>query len=91
MDSLASLSGTLIVAHRSTPAQSSDDFNQVLLRLVSMLELVLLGLVPTTHFGKQLHRAELVRKFNLAAFGIVGLRQSVLGGYFSDGSFRRGV
>ena len=51
------LSGVLIVACRSTSAQSSDDFNPVSLRLVSMLELVLLGLVPSTHFGKELHRA----------------------------------
>ena len=31
----ASLSGALIVACHSTPSQPSDDFNQVLLRLVS--------------------------------------------------------
>ena len=83
----ASLSDTLIVACRSTSAQSSFDFNQVLCAF-SMLELVLLGLVPSTHFGKQLHRAELVRKFNLAALRVVGLRQSVIGGYFSDGRFQ---
>ena len=53
----ASSSGTLIVACRSPSAQSSDDFNEFLLLLESMLELVLLGLVPTAHFGKQLHRA----------------------------------
>jgi hypothetical protein len=56
-----------------------------------MLDLVLLRLVPAAHFGKELQRAELVGEFDLAAFGIVGLRQSVLGGYFSNGSFRRGV
>ena len=43
---------------RSTASQPSYDFNQVLLRLVSMLELVLLGLIPSTHFGKELHRAK---------------------------------
>jgi hypothetical protein len=67
--------------------QSSDDFNQVLLRLVSMLELVLLGLVPSTHFGEELHRAELVGEFDLAALRVVGLRQWVIGGYFCDGRF----
>ena len=70
------------------PAQSSDDFNELLLRLVSMLELVLLGLVPSTHFGKELHRAELVGEFDLAALCVVGLRQSVIGGHFSDGRFQ---
>jgi len=90
-DSLASLSGTLIVPCRSPSAQSSDDFNQVLLRLVSMLELVLLGLVPAAHLCKQLHRAKLVGKFNLATLRVVGLRQPMMGGYFSDGGFRRGV
>ena len=53
-----------------------------------MLDLVLLGLVPSTHFGKQLHRAELVGEFDLAALRVVGLRQAVIGGYFSDGRFQ---
>ena len=53
-----------------------------------MLKLVLLGLVPSAHFGKDLHRAELVWKFDLAALRVVGLRQAVIGGYFSDGSFQ---
>ena len=61
---------------------------KLLLRLISVLELVLLGLVPSTHFGKELHRAKLVGEFDLAALGIVGLRQSVIGGYFCDGSFQ---
>ena len=55
----ANLSGTLIVPYRSTSSQPGDDFNEFLLLLESMLELVLLRLVPTAHFGKQLHRAEL--------------------------------
>jgi hypothetical protein len=50
------LSGTLIVAYRSTPSQPSDDFNEFLLRLVPMLDLVALRGLPSTHFGKQLHR-----------------------------------
>ena len=53
-----------------------------------MLKLVLLGLVPATHFGKELHRAELVGKFDLAALCVVGLRQAVIGGYFAMGVFR---
>jgi hypothetical protein len=56
-DSLASLSGTLMVACRSPSSKPSDDFNEFLPLLETMLELVLLGLVPSTHFGKQLHRA----------------------------------
>ena len=52
-----------------------------------MLELVFLRLIPTTHFGKELHRAELVWEFDLATLRIVGLRQSVIDGYFSDGRF----
>jgi hypothetical protein len=42
-------------------------------------------LIPTTHFGKELHRAELVWEFDLATLRIVGLRQAVIGGYFADG------
>jgi hypothetical protein len=53
-----------------------------------MLELVLLRLVPIAHFGKQLHRAELIGEFDLAALCVLGLRQSVISGYFSDGSFQ---
>jgi hypothetical protein len=82
------LPGTLIVACRSTSAQSCDDFNQVLLRLVSMLELVLLRFVPSAHFGKQLQRAKLVGDFDLATLRVVGLGQAVIGGYFSDGRFQ---
>ena len=44
-----------------------------------MLDLVLLEFIPSAHFGKLLHRAELVRKFNLATLRVVGLRQSVIG------------
>ena len=82
------LTGTLIVACRSTSAQSCDDCNEFLPLLEPMLELVAIRCRPSTHFGKQLHRAELVRKFNLATLRVVGLRQSVIGGYFSDGSFQ---
>jgi hypothetical protein len=53
-----------------------------------MLELVLLRLIPATHFGKQLHRAELVGKPDLAALRVAGLRQAVIGGHFADGSFQ---
>ena len=52
------LLGTLIVASRSTSAQSSYDFNEFLSLLEPMLKLVLLGFVPSTHFGKELHRAK---------------------------------
>jgi hypothetical protein len=53
-----------------------------------MLELVLLGLIPAAHVGKQLHRAERARKFNLATLRVVGLRQSVIGGDFCNGRFQ---
>ena len=85
---MRALSGTLLVPHRSTSSQPCDDFNQVLLRLVSMLELVLLRLVPSTHFGKQLHRTELIWEFDLAALRVAGLRQSVINGHFSNGRFQ---
>ena len=85
---MPALFGTLIVACCSTPAQSSDDFNEFLLRFVPVLDLVLLGLIPAAHFGKQLHRTKLVREFDLATLRIVGLRQAVIGGYFSDGRFQ---
>ena len=78
----------MIVACRSPSSQPSDDYNQLLLRLVRMLDPVLLGLIPSTHFGKQLHRAELIGEFDLAALCVLGLRQSVISGYFSDGSFQ---
>jgi len=81
------LGGTLIVACRSPSSQPRYDFNEFLLLFECMLELVLLRLVPIAHFGKQLHRAELIGEFDLAALCVVGLRQSVIGGYFSDGSF----
>jgi hypothetical protein len=48
--------------------------NELLLLLDTMLEIVLLRLVPTAHFGKELHRAELVGEFDLAALRVVGLR-----------------
>ena len=54
---MRALSGTLLVPHRSTSSQSCDDFNEFLPLLETMLKLVLLRLVPTAHFGKQLHRA----------------------------------
>jgi hypothetical protein len=53
-----------------------------------MLELVLLRLVPIAHFGKQLHRAELIGEFDLAALCVVGLRQSVIGVTSPMGVFR---
>jgi hypothetical protein len=43
------------------------------------------GGLPSAHFGKQLHRAELVWEFDLAALRVVELRQAVIGGNFSDG------
>ena len=73
------VSGTLIVARRSTSAKPSYDFNELLPLLESVLELVRLRVISAAHFGKQLHRAELVRKFNLATLRVVGLRQSVIG------------
>ena len=84
----ASLSSTLIVARRSTSAQSSDDFNEFLPLLETMLDLVAFRGLPSAHFGKELHRAKLVGKFDLAALRVVGLRQPVFGGYFSDGRFQ---
>jgi hypothetical protein len=62
------------------------DLNEFLLLLETMLDLDLVGFTPPAHFGTQLHRAELVGKFDLAALRVVGLRQSVINGYFSDGS-----
>ena len=50
----ASLSSTLIVPYRSTSAQSSDDFNQLLLRLVPVLDLYLFRFVKTAKFGELL-------------------------------------
>jgi hypothetical protein len=82
------LSDRLIVAYCSTSTQSSDDFNEFLSLLESMLDLVLLRSGPSAHFGKELHRAELVGEFDLAALRVVGLRQSVINGYFRDGSFQ---
>lgn len=52
----------MIVAYRSTPAQSCDDLNEFLLLLETVLEIVLLRFVPSAHFGKELHRAQLVRR-----------------------------
>jgi cytochrome c peroxidase len=44
---------------------------------------------PTTPSRPNLlHRAELVGKFDLASLRVVGLRQAVIGGYFSDGRFQ---
>jgi hypothetical protein len=54
---LAPLSSTLIVSYRSAPSQPSDDFNEFLPLLETMLELVLLRGLPSAHFGKELHRA----------------------------------
>ena len=52
MDSLASLSGTLIVPCHSASAQSSDGFNEFPL-LEIMVDLVALGGLPSAHFGKK--------------------------------------
>ena len=73
-DSLASFSGTLIViSWRSAPPHLPSSFP--------------LGL-PSAHFGKELHRAELAGDFDLAILRVVGLRQPMIGGYFSDGRFQ---
>jgi hypothetical protein len=40
--------------YRSTSAQSSDDFNQLLLRLVPVLDLYLFRFVKTAKFGELL-------------------------------------
>ena len=50
-----------------------------------MLDLVALRGLPSAHFDKQLQRAELLGKFDLAR-----LRQAVIGGYLSDGRFVAG-
>ena len=55
-----------------------------------MLDLVALRGLPSAHFGKQLQRAELLGKFDLASLRVVGLRQAVIGGYLSDGRFVAG-
>ena len=43
-----------------------------------MLELMLLRGLPSARFGKELHRAELVGEFDLAALRVVALRQAVI-------------
>ena len=53
-----------------------------------MLDLVALWGLPAAHLGKQLHRAELAGEFDLATLCVVGLRQAVIGGHFSDGRFQ---
>ena len=58
----AQLTGTLIVACRSTSAQSSDDFNEFPLLLVPMLDLHL-RFVKTAKFGELLYCPELVGHF----------------------------
>jgi hypothetical protein len=50
-----------------------------------MVDFVSLRGLPSAHFGKELHRAKLVREFDLAILRVVGLRQAVFGGYFADG------
>ena len=44
--------------------------------------------LPSAHFGKELHCAELVGEFDLAALRVVGLCQPMIGGYFSDRRFQ---
>jgi hypothetical protein len=68
MDSTARLSGALIVPCRSTASQTCDDFNRLLPLLEAMLELHLFRFVKTAHFGKELHRAELVGSSILPLF-----------------------
>ncbi|MGA9575985.1 MAG: hypothetical protein WBV90_00055 [Terrimicrobiaceae bacterium] len=59
-----------------------------LLLLEIMVDFVALRGLPSAHFGKELHRAELVGEFDLAALRVVGLRQPVIDGHFSDGGFQ---
>ena len=81
------LSGALIVTCRSTSSQPSDDLNELLPSLKPCSNSCFSGACHP-HLGKQRHRAKLVGKFNLAALCVVGLRQSVIGGYFCDGSIQ---
>jgi hypothetical protein len=76
------LFGTLIVACHSPSSQPSDNLNELLPLPETMLELVALRGLPSSHLGKELHRAKRVGKFNLPALRVIGLRQSVIGGYF---------
>jgi hypothetical protein len=62
------LSGTLIVACRSTSSQPSDDFNKLLLLLEIMIDFVTLRGLPSAHFGKELHRASLLGSSILQLF-----------------------
>jgi hypothetical protein len=73
----ASLSGTLIVACRSTSAQTCDDFDELLLRLVSMLDLHLFRFVKTAKFGELLDGPAFVGHPNFANLqrDLVGLTE----------------
>ena len=53
-----------------------------------MLELVLLWLIPAAHLASNCIAPSLLGEFDLAALRVVGLRQSVINGHFSDGDFQ---
>jgi hypothetical protein len=62
------LFGTVIVACHSPSSQPSDNLNELLPLPETMLDLVLLGLIPAAEFGEELHRAKLVRSSILPLF-----------------------
>jgi hypothetical protein len=53
-----------------------------------MLELVLLWLIRSAHLASNCIAPSSLGEFDLAALRVVGLRQAVIGGNFSDGSFQ---
>jgi hypothetical protein len=61
------LPGTLIVASRSPSSKPFDHFNEFLPLLETVLNLVLLRLIPATHLGKLRGGLQLAWKADLAS------------------------
>ena len=53
-----------------------------------MPELVLLWIIPSAHLASNCIAPSLLEELDLAALRVVGLRQSVINGHFSDGGFQ---
>jgi hypothetical protein len=53
-----------------------------------MLHLVLFWLVPAARLASSCIAPSFLGEFDLAALRVAGLRQSVIGGNFSDGRFQ---
>ena len=85
---MQALTGTLIVACCSTSSKPCDDFNEFLPLPETMLELVLLWLIRSAHLASNCIAPSSLGEFDLAALRVVGLRQAVISGNFSDGSFQ---